>query len=60
MKNKLIDIAIGSSGIGLTEIVQNASVVDPQEVTAIGNILIQIVIGIVTLFGLFKRKKDKQ
>lgn len=59
MKSKLIDLTIGGSGIALTEVIQNATVVDPTEVTAIGNILIQIVIGIVTLFGLFKRKKDK-
>lgn len=58
LKSKIVDATIGSSGIIATEIVQQASIVDPQEVTAIGNILIQIVIGIVTLFGLFKRKKD--
>ena len=57
MKNKLIQLIIGSSGIGLTEVVASAPAFDPAVTTDTANILVQIVIAIVTLFGLFKRKK---
>lgn len=57
MKNTLIQLGIGASGIGATEIVANAIPSDPSNVVEVTNIIIQIVISIVTLFGLFKRKK---
>lgn len=57
MKNSLIDASIGAIGITATEIVQNTPPVSPEEIGTIGNLLIQIAIGIVTLFGIFKRKK---
>ena len=57
MKAALTKILIGSSGIGATEIVQSSLPTDPTNIVEISNILIQIVVAIATLFGLFKRKK---
>jgi hypothetical protein len=57
MKAALTKILIGSTGIGATEIVQSSLPTDPTNIVEISNILIQIVVAIATLFGLFKRKK---
>ena len=57
MKAAITKILIGSSGIGATEIVQSSLPTDPTNIVEISNILIQIVVAIATLFGLFKRKK---
>lgn len=50
-------LSVGTVGAIGTEIVQNAPMLDPNEITSIGNLIIQIVIGVFTLFGMFKRKK---
>lgn len=55
---KLRLLAIAATGSIGTEIVQNAPAFDPNEITSIGNLIIQIVIGVFTLFGMFKRKKN--
>ena len=57
MKDSIFKLLIGSTGIGLTEVVASAPTFDPTIVTETANILVQIVIAIVTLFGLFKKKK---
>lgn len=50
-------LTVGTVGAIGTEIIQNAPALDPNEITSIGNLVIQIVIGVFTLFGMFKRKK---
>lgn len=55
----LTDLTIGASGIGVTEIIADSIPTDPTNVTQIVNILVQIAIGIATLFGIFKRKRAK-
>ena len=57
MNSKINDLLIGASGIGLTEVVQTAEALNPEQITSAGNLIIQILIGVITLFGLFKRKK---
>lgn len=57
MKSKMIDLFLGGSGVALTEVVQNTPPISPDEIGTIGNLLIQIAIGIATLIGIFKRKK---
>ena len=57
MKTALTKLVIGSSGIGITEIVQNTLPSDPTNIVEISNIIIQIVVAIATLFGLFKKRK---
>lgn len=59
MNSKIIDASIGAIGIVATEVVEKAPPISPEEIGTIGNLLIQIAIGIVTLFGIFKRKKPK-
>lgn len=57
LKTGIEKIAIGGLGIvsteGIPEII-NVISTSPSEVV---NVLVQIIIGIATLFGLFKRKK---
>ena len=60
MNYKISQLLIGASGIGLTEVVQTSTALDPSEITTAGNLIIQLIIGIVTLFGLFKGKKNAQ
>lgn len=57
MNSKFIDASIGAIGIVATEVVEQTPPISPEEIGTIGNLLIQIAIGIVTLFGIFKRKK---
>ena len=50
----LQDIMIGSAGIGTVEL---ASFIPTDDITSIGQLLIQIVIGIITIWKLLKNKK---
>ena len=54
---KLRLLAIAATGSIGTEIVEKSAMFDPNEITSIGNLIIQIAIGVFTLFGMFKRKK---
>ena len=56
MNDSLQKILVGGAGIAGTE-VDVAQSLDPTTITDAGALIIQILIGIVTLFGLFKRKK---
>jgi hypothetical protein len=58
MNSKFIDAFIGIGGLGLTEVVQNADAISPDQITTAGNLIIQVLIAIVTIFGIFKRKKS--
>ena len=57
MKSKLFDLAVGAGGIGAVETVDLVLPSDPTQITEIGGLIVQILIGLVTLFGLFKKKK---
>lgn len=56
-KSQIINASIGAVGIMLTEAAQNMQGISPEDIGTIGNLLIQIAIGIITLFGVFKRKQ---
>ena len=58
MNSNFIKGAIGTVGMALTEVVQTTPALQPEEITTVGNIIIQIVIAIVTVFGIFKKKKS--
>lgn len=58
MDSKINNFIAGVSGIIGTEAVQHAPPLQPEEITSIGNLLIQIAIGIATLWGIFRRKKS--
>lgn len=57
MKDKLIQGAIGLAGVGSIEVVNTAKAIDPAQISDGLSIVSQIVILIVTLFGLFKKNK---
>lgn len=56
MKESITKLLMGTGGVAATEIVQQASMINPETITTTTNLIIQIVIGIVTLFGIFKKK----
>lgn len=56
----LTDLSIGASGIGLVEIAEQSIPTDTSDIARITNLLVQIAIGIATLFGIFKRKRAKK
>ncbi len=53
------ELIIGSTGIGAVEIVEQSISSGVGDTGSIINVVIQIVIGIFTLFGLFKKQKNK-
>lgn len=57
MNDTIQRIAVGVMGAGSTEIVTQVIPPDPSTITEIGGLIVQIIITIVTLFGLFKKKK---
>lgn len=57
MKQSLSQLVIGGSGIAATEIVNQSANLSPDQITTAGNLIIQILIAVVTIFGLFKKKK---
>ena len=57
MGAKIETAVIGLSGAGGIEVVNQASTIDPAVITDGVGIISQIVILVVTLIGLFKKKK---
>ena len=57
MQNKIQDLAVGAGGILSVEGVNFVMPTDPGNSAEAGSLVIQIIIGIVTLFGLFKKRK---
>lgn len=57
MKNQIATLLTGGSGLGALEIIQQnfGYSSDPQEVKL--NLIMQIVVSLATLFGLFKKRK---
>lgn len=58
MKETISKALIGGTGLTASFVADNAEFLDPSRITDIGSILVQIIIGISTLIGLFKRKKS--
>ena len=57
MKSILNTLLIGSTGVGASELVPIIPQVAQVELSSIAQVVIQIVIGIVTLLGLLKKRK---
>lgn len=56
MLHSIKQLSIGLAGVAGTELVQHASITSPEDITTLGNLLIQIAIAVATIFGLFKKK----
>lgn len=57
MRVKLLDATIGGAGVGASMLVENVQIPDVSQVSGIVSTIVQVVIGIVTLVGLFKKKR---
>ena len=57
MKNQIATLLTGGSGIGVLEVIQQnfGQSSDPTEIKV--NLIMQIVVSLATLFGLFKKRK---
>jgi len=56
--NNFKTLLTGGIGIGLMETVENVHIPDVTENSGLVSVLIQIVIGVVTLIKLLKKKKE--
>lgn len=56
--NKIQNLVVGASGLGASEIAQDVIANSQDKASTITTIIVQIIIGISTLIGLFKRKKS--
>lgn len=56
--NKLMTVATGASGLGASELVHSAVIPNLSAVNDATTIIVQILIGIATLVGLFRKKKS--
>ena len=59
MQNNLNTLLTGSLGAGLVEVTQ-AAIPAPDEIQSIGQLLIQLIIGIVTIWQMIKKPKPKK
>ena len=48
---------IGGAGLAASKVAEQVALINPEVITEGAGLLVQILIGIVTLFGLFKKKK---
>lgn len=55
--NQIDKIAVGGSGLVATELVPIVGATINPDLPAIAQIVVQVIIGIATLIGLFKKKK---
>lgn len=58
MNTSFQKLLIGGSGVVASKIAETSSSLSPDQITEGGSLLVQIIIAVVTLFGLFKRKKS--
>jgi len=56
MKNHILEIATGSAGIAATEAVSS---IPPESINQIGQLIIQVAIGIATIIQLLRKKNQK-
>lgn len=57
MKNEISTLVTGGAGISAVEVVPHLPLESLDSAGGIIQILVQLVIGVVTLLGLFKKKK---
>lgn len=57
ISNYLVKGLFGVLGIVGVEVVSTAEALDPETITEAGSIIIQILIAIASLFGIFRKKK---
>ena len=57
MKDKFVNLLIGGTGVGVTEVVEQAVSINPDTVNSAVGLIGQLVIIIATIISLFKRKK---
>lgn len=58
MGSKLNSIVYGVGGVGGVQLVTEVLPADPSTITEVGGLIVQILIAIASLFGLFKKKKN--
>ncbi len=58
MKNTLNTLLIGGSGIASSEILPVAVQAVPTDIPNIVSVIVQVLIGVATLLGLFKNNKS--
>ena len=61
MKDQILTLMTGTVGVATVEVTEAVatSVPTPEEVSTIGQLLIQIIIGIVTVWKLVKKPKNE-
>lgn len=57
MKNNLLTIVTGASGVGAIEAVDAVTSIDPSAINDTVGLIGQLVIILATIWGLFKKKK---
>ena len=57
MSEQISKALIGGTGLSASVIATNVEFLDPSRISDIGSLIVQIIITISTLIGLFKRKK---
>lgn len=60
MRNAFNTLMIGGSGIVASSVTGEIIPTSPTDIASITQLIIQIAIGIATLFGLFRKKKVAQ
>jgi hypothetical protein len=58
MKHDLLTIATGAAGVTAVEVVNQLP--SPSEMQSIGSLIIQIIVGLITIFKLLKKDKPKK
>lgn len=60
MQNNILTILTGATGVGLVEAteVATSTIPSPAEIQDIGSLVIQLVIGIITIWKLIKKPKE--
>lgn len=61
MKDNLLTLMTGSVGVATVQVTEAVAttIPSPEEVSSIGQLLIQIIIGIVTVWKLIKKPKNE-
>lgn len=54
---KVTNLIIGTSGVGAIELVSSPDLANISQVSDITSVVVQIIIGVVTLLGLFRKKQ---
>lgn len=58
MKEQFSKALIGGTGLTASFVADNVQFLDPSKISDIGSVIVQIIIAVSTLIGLFKRKKS--